>query len=152
MNKNPSKEDGITLIELLATLAILSLVIVITYSVFFNGLNYSKKANDAVALQQEMNITIESITKFHESQSAYDIKVDQSPFASKITLIGSNTLVISNDQYEYSLYDFSGGTENLITDNKHINTSTEKLFIKMIIRNKKNPDEKYELRTVISRL
>jgi prepilin-type N-terminal cleavage/methylation domain-containing protein len=158
MIKHLSKEDGITLIELLATLTILSFLIVLTYGILFNGFNYSKKANEQVTLQQEMNLFTTTITKMHESESTYDIVVDANPNASTITLIGKNaagtidrTFDFSNSNFQYTLYNYSGNVDTPFNTTTTIDT-THPLFIKIIICNKKSPTQKYEVKTIISRL
>ena len=47
--------DGLTLIEVLGALAIMSFLIAIVYGVFMNGLNYSTKTKDTVSIGQETN-------------------------------------------------------------------------------------------------
>ncbi|WP_462412392.1 pilus assembly FimT family protein [Neobacillus sp. Marseille-QA0830] len=158
MQRCPSKESGVTLIETLAVLTILSIVIVLAYNIFFSGISNSDKAERTVLLQQEMNLVIQSITESHETQDSYDIVVDTTPFASHIILKGikdgvTRTTEISNPNFEYALYDISGTTGKVMDNPKKItNTSSQPLSIKVIIRNKQHPSEKYEVSTIISRL
>lgn len=153
-----SNENGITLIELLATLAIVSIISILLYGVLLNGFDYSKKSKEKVSLQQEMNIAVTSITKFHESYGAYDIKVDRNPDASKIQLLGKKpdgtvdkTIELSNSNYEYSLYDYKNTPETLLSLTTSVSTA-QPLYIKIIIKDKKHPSQTYEVKTIISRL
>jgi prepilin-type N-terminal cleavage/methylation domain-containing protein len=66
-------QRGITLVELLATLAILSFIGVIIWSVFFQGANYSQKAVTKNALQQEANIVITNLKTIHRTSDSYQI-------------------------------------------------------------------------------
>ena len=66
-------QRGITLIELLATLAILSIVSILIWSIFFQGTNYSNKAMTKNQMQQEANIIITNLTKIHQTSDSYDI-------------------------------------------------------------------------------
>jgi prepilin-type N-terminal cleavage/methylation domain-containing protein len=151
MNKSLSNENGITLIELLATLAIVSFVSILLYGVLMDGFNYSKKSKEKVSLQQEMNIVVTSITKFHESYGSYEIKVD-GPNSSKIQLIGTDkTIELSNPSYEYSLIDYKGVTETPFSPTTTVST-TQPLYLKIIIKDKKQPSQTYEVKTIISRL
>jgi prepilin-type N-terminal cleavage/methylation domain-containing protein len=154
----PSKEDGITLIELLAVLAILSFLIVLTSGVLFDGFKYSKAANEQVTLQQEMDLFTTTITKMHESESTYDIVVDTNPNATSVKFIGKNdkgdidrTLDISNSNFQYSLYDYSSNVDIPLNNTTTMDT-TKPLYIKIIINNKTSPNQKYEIKTIISRL
>jgi prepilin-type N-terminal cleavage/methylation domain-containing protein len=158
--KSLTNEDGITLIELLATLAILSIVSVLLYGVLLNGFHYSKKSQEKVSIQQEMNIIVTSITKFHESYETYEIKVDHNPDASKIQLIGKDsgtvvkTIELSNSNYEYSLFDYSGPTETALPQLPAIKNviTSQPLYIRLLIKDKKHPSQTYEVKTIISRL
>ena len=110
MFRSLSKEEGITLIEVLATLTILSIISILIYGVLNNGLDYSKKSQKNVALQQEMNILITTFTKLHESNDKYEIVWDSNPDASKIQLITKDTsgkilkaIEFANADYVYSI-------------------------------------------------
>jgi prepilin-type N-terminal cleavage/methylation domain-containing protein len=158
MIKRLQNEDGITLIEVLATLAILSIISTLLYGVLLNGIDYSKKSKAAVSLQQEMNIIITNITKVHESYGSYNIIVNPKPDASKIQLLGKDstgtiikTIELSNADYEYSLFNYQGTTEVPFSNTTSVTTS-QPLYIKIIIKNKKNPSKIYEVKTIISRL
>lgn len=151
MNKSLSNENGITLIELLATLAIVSFVSILLYGVLMDGFNYSKKSKEKVSLQQEMNIVVTTFTKFHESNESYDIMVD-GPNSSKIQLISTDkTIELSNPNYEYSLIDYKGTTETPFASTNNVST-TQPLYLKIIIKDKKQPSQTYEVKTIISRL
>lgn len=158
MIKHLSKEDGITLVELLATLAIVSFLIVLTYGVFFNGTNYSKKATEQITLQQEINLFTSTITKFHENETSYEIEVDRNPNANFVKLTGKNasgnidrTFDFDNNDFQYSLYTYSGNVDTPLDTSKPIITS-EPLYIKVIISNKKSPSQKIVVKTIISKL
>jgi prepilin-type N-terminal cleavage/methylation domain-containing protein len=156
MNKRLSKESGITLIELLAVLAIMSILISLMYGVLINGFDYSKKSNEKVAIQQEMNLLLTSITRLHEDEKAYFIFLN--PDASSIQLQVKNqddTAVIkshtfSDSNFEYTLSDYKD-TEKLFDPPKKIETK-DPFYIKIIISSKRFPAEKYEVKTIISRL
>ena len=69
-------QSGITLIEVLATLTILSLLLGIIYSVFFNGLQYSSKAKNTVSIQQEANYLLTLLKEQHEKVNSYTVSVN----------------------------------------------------------------------------
>lgn len=66
-------QRGITLVELLVTLAILSIIGTIIWSVFFQGYNFSQKAITKNRLQQEANMVIVNLTKIHQTSLVYSI-------------------------------------------------------------------------------
>lgn len=158
MMKHLRNNGGITLIELLATMAIFSIVSILIYGVLINGMNYSEKSKDNVSRQQEMNILVTTITKAHETYAMYDIVVDQSPDANRIQLIGKdvsgtvvNTVEISNENFVYSLVNSQGSTEVPFSTTTTVNSS-QPLYIKIIIKDKKRPSQTSEIKTIISRL
>jgi prepilin-type N-terminal cleavage/methylation domain-containing protein len=158
MNKYPSKEDGVTLVELLGTLTILSIIIVLAYGVLMNGLNYSNKASEKTSLQKEANLLTNTITKLHEEELTYEIILDANPNASIIKLQGKDStgtvtrgFEFSDSNFEYSLYDYSGSAETLLNLITTIDT-TKPFYIKIEIKNKKTPSQKYEVKTIISNL
>jgi prepilin-type N-terminal cleavage/methylation domain-containing protein len=155
--KSLTNENGFTLIEVLATLAIVSFISILLYGVLLNGFDYSKKSKEKVSLQQEMNIVVTSITKFHESYESYDIKVDGSN-SSKIQLLTKNPdgtvkkiIELSDSNYEYSLIDYKGTTETPFPLTTSVSTA-QPLYIKIIIKDKKHPSQTYEVKTIIARL
>ncbi|MEH7381980.1 prepilin-type N-terminal cleavage/methylation domain-containing protein [Bacillus sp. JJ1533] len=158
MKKYLRNSDGITLIELLATLAIFSIVSILIYGVLLNGMNYSEKSKDNVSRQQEMNILVTTITKAHETYASYDIVVDQSPDAHNIQLIGKDatgnivhTVDIANENYVYSLYNSQESNEVPFSTETTVDSS-QPLHIKIIIKDKKQPSKTSEIKTIISRL
>jgi prepilin-type N-terminal cleavage/methylation domain-containing protein len=67
-------ERGLTLVEVLATLVILSIIGVIIWSIFFQGYTFSQKAISKNFMLQESNIQISSLTRLHQTLNVYDIK------------------------------------------------------------------------------
>jgi prepilin-type N-terminal cleavage/methylation domain-containing protein len=158
MNKYLSREAGVTLVELLATLTILSLLVVLTYGVLMNGINYSKMSSENTSLQREANLLTNTITKLHETEISYEIILDTNPNATKISLNGKDSFgtltrsfEFSDSKYEYSLYDYSSSVETPLTNLNTIKSS-EPFYLKIVIRNKKDINQKYEVKTIISRL
>jgi prepilin-type N-terminal cleavage/methylation domain-containing protein len=66
-------ERGLTLTELLVTLAILSFTGILVWSVFFQGYQYSQKAVTKNLLQQEANILIANLTNIHQTSRLYEL-------------------------------------------------------------------------------
>lgn len=66
-------QHGITLIELLIVLAVLSFTGTMIWNVFFQGINFSQKAATNNILQQEANIVIFNLKKIHRTSEQYKI-------------------------------------------------------------------------------
>ncbi|MED4203172.1 prepilin-type N-terminal cleavage/methylation domain-containing protein [Neobacillus mesonae] len=66
-------ERGLTLVEVLATLTIFSIVSIIIWSIFFQGVNYSQEATSKNLKLQELNIINTNLTKIHQTSSEYEI-------------------------------------------------------------------------------
>ncbi|WNS74472.1 prepilin-type N-terminal cleavage/methylation domain-containing protein [Bacillus sp. DTU_2020_1000418_1_SI_GHA_SEK_038] len=66
-------QNGLTLIELLAIISILSIVGVIIWSVFFQGVKYSNNAVTRNQMQQEANIITTKLKEIHLTSEKYSI-------------------------------------------------------------------------------
>ncbi|MFP7299848.1 type II secretion system protein J [Neobacillus niacini] len=80
-------ERGLTLVEVLVTLVILSFIGVTIWSVFFQGYNFSQKAISKNSLIQEANIVISQLTKIHQTAKEYELvnSSDQCKITAKVT-------------------------------------------------------------------
>jgi prepilin-type N-terminal cleavage/methylation domain-containing protein len=152
------KNNGFTLIELLAAMSIFSIVMILLYGVLSNGMDYSKKSMGNVSVQQELNILITTMTKIHETYPSYDIIFDHNPDATSIKLLGKDdtgrvvyTNELSTGNHTYSLMNYQGDSEVFLSTVTTVDTS-QPLYIKCKIHNTKHPDQKAEIKTIISRL
>ncbi|MBO1514751.1 PulJ/GspJ family protein [Metabacillus bambusae] len=147
MQKSLKHQNGLTLIEVLATLAILSTLLVLIWGVLLNGFNYSKKAQETVLLQQEANLIVTKLTKIHQSYDSYTIMFNQNPI--KVIFPDHKEEIISNPEFRYSFYDTSTGTDQLLNQSIHL---SDTLSFKLVISPTDNPELKYEIRTTLSKL
>jgi prepilin-type N-terminal cleavage/methylation domain-containing protein len=67
-------QRGLTLVEVLATLTILSIIGAVVWSVFFQGINYTKKAVSQNSIQQEANILTMRLTRIHQTSESYELE------------------------------------------------------------------------------
>jgi len=157
MKNNRNKQKGMTLIELLAVLTILAIIIVLLYSVFANGLNYSTKAKDTVLIQQEANNLLNLLKKQHEKEQTYTVKVENNE---TFIIMEGVTEVIkeSNSDYLYYICDLDDTNGNSCKESypenfsKQINPLQDHFRLKLILKSKKNHDLKFEVETILSRL
>ncbi|MFC0270176.1 type II secretion system protein J [Metabacillus herbersteinensis] len=159
MQKLDQRQMGITLIELLAVLAIMSFLLILVGSMLINGLSYSNRAQANVLLQQEANLLVTTLDRIHKTQISYTIHLDKNPHATSITIHYENgeAMTLSNSDYVYTLYNTSGDVETLMEpiikikqnsgDSLYFNT----LPFKLVVQKKGDPELKYELRTILSR-
>lgn len=98
-------EKGITLIEVLLSLSIATIILGLVWSIFVQGIHFSKVVSDKTQLQQEANYIIRTLTKIHQtSASQYVISFDQNPKASFISITGDQSFRLNDSNYQYSIY------------------------------------------------
>jgi prepilin-type N-terminal cleavage/methylation domain-containing protein len=148
---------GVTLIEVLATLTILSLLIGLVYGVFINGINYSNKAKDTVSIQQEANLILTTLKELHETNSTYTVEVPIDHEALIILEEGNVINKIENPSFLYQICDPSLGVDCDTQYNSNFsktiaNTNQDTFQVRLLLINKKKPSIKYEVQTILSRL
>ncbi|MDF2945859.1 MAG: hypothetical protein K0S51_538 [Bacillales bacterium] len=149
---------GITLVELLVSMAISSIILVIIWGIYFQGANFSKVVTNKTLLQQEANTIISNLTRIHQtSTSTYMFQFSEKSSAEDLTsftVVGDETMKIENTNFLYSIYafDFTNGNEELITNNFSISPNINDFNIKIVIKDKNNPDVKYEAKTILTRI
>ncbi|WP_175990187.1 type II secretion system protein [Bacillus sp. Marseille-Q1617] len=138
-------EKGVTLIEVLAGLAILTVIGLVLWNVFFQGLYYSKKAESDISLQQEANIISMKMTRIHQTSKSYSVeseqckvKVDYTPSSTnkppKETTFSHSKLCISANQVDKVI------------------PSNEEFELFLTIYDKQRPENEFKLRTTLYRL
>lgn len=74
LGKFAKNENGLTLIELLAVLAIGTIVIGLAFSVLHTSMNTYKKTEGQQLLQQEANLMVMQLRTIHRENAAYTIE------------------------------------------------------------------------------
>lgn len=72
--RQQQKQQGLSLIEVLVTLSILSITGIIVWNVFFQGLSFSQKSISENLMLQEANIIITSLKNNHQSSIKYELE------------------------------------------------------------------------------
>ncbi|MCP1144173.1 PulJ/GspJ family protein [Lysinibacillus endophyticus] len=70
-----NNEKGITLMEVLATLVLLSIIGLIAWNVFFQGTKYSNIELKKTQMQQEVNYINSKLTDIHIRNETYQIDI-----------------------------------------------------------------------------
>lgn len=150
-------EKGITLVELLATLAIAGIVVALIASVLSSGTSASQRTGMNQRLQQEGNIIVEQI-RSHYLLNQRDAAVSNTfeVFVQDNKLIlkdGTNANKVLSEGYFYDLDPSDSATPS--TMNKTVLDRTRKSDFNLIIRSKSNGDAsvlEYKVNTSFSKL
>lgn len=135
-------QNGVTLIELLLTLTILTIVGAIIWGTLVQGSKYSNNAVTKNQMQQEANIIISRLTKIHQISESYNINSS----GCKVTVVYKEKNNIENTEtFENQRLCISTST----IDNIKPNIRDVPLTIKIKDNNSNN---RVSIETVLSRL
>ncbi|MBS4191478.1 prepilin-type N-terminal cleavage/methylation domain-containing protein [Bacillus sp. FJAT-49705] len=120
-------ENGITLIEVLITLGILSFIGIIIWNSFFQGFQFSQKSIIKNQIQQETNIILSTLTKVHQTANLYTIKSEGPSDCKSIAISTSlESFIFDNSKLCYNT-DFNGTvTPNTENEKKIVVTVSDK--------------------------
>ncbi|MCP8617931.1 prepilin-type N-terminal cleavage/methylation domain-containing protein [Salirhabdus salicampi] len=151
---------GITLIELLATLAIIGTVSALVIGIIVTSMNNFHAAEDSNNIRSHANHIIFSLTNVHQRSSEYTIDyINEHSFS--ITAVnneGANTTTINTYYYPISLHvDNGSGPITLTEENSiHIDLTDEankKLHVQLRLTSDSNGrNDEVTLNPVISRM
>lgn len=134
-------EKGLTLLEVLAAVTILSVVGIVIWNVFLQGYQFSNKTIKKSQIQQEANFVLTSMMNFHRgSESSYTVTVS----ACEIKLSNSTDTII----FDHSLICFS----STFTGSKTVNPNKENFNFILIAADKNDEHNNVTIETVLSRL
>ncbi|MCA1055243.1 prepilin-type N-terminal cleavage/methylation domain-containing protein [Rossellomorea aquimaris] len=138
-------EKGVTLVEMLAALSILTIIGLVTWNVFFQGLFYSKKAESDISLQQEANIIAMKMTRIHQTSETYKVVSDRCEV--KVT----HTPITGDKTPQNTL--FSNGNLCISSNERNkVTPATEEFDLNLSVYDSRKPDNKFELHTTLYRL
>jgi Tfp pilus assembly protein PilV len=134
------KQHGLILIEVLASLAILSVIGLVLWNVFFQGITYSKKAVSQTAMQQEANIISMKLTRIHQSHSTY-----------RLVNTGCAIEIYDSESSSQPFQTLSHSELCISGITKEINSSSSK-DLELTLHDKEHPESKFELTTTLYKL
>lgn len=150
-------EKGITLVELIATLAISGIIVALIASVLSSGTSASQRTGMNQRLQQEGNIIVEQIRSHYllnqrdaGVSDTFEVYVQDNNLYIKD---GTNGRKMLSEGYFYDLVPSDAAT--LSTTNKTVLDRTRKSDFNLIIRSKSNGDPsslEYKINTSFSKL
>jgi len=146
-------ESGVTLVELLAVLALISIVTAIIWNTIFISMKHNTTETKKTRLQQEANYVIAEIQRYHRQCDSYGltIQVDEVTMKNCVREIGNPIAdaIISNG-FRYESLMESGEQE---FNNTPINTKTSdsSLTFKLTVKDSENDNLEVNIPTTISR-
>lgn len=140
LNRN---QRGLTLIELLVTISILSFIGVIIWSVFFQGYRFSQKSISKNTIQQEANLLITNLKKLHQTSKGYDIS----------SLNCTVTVNVTKQDETTQTYEFNHPNLCISLDRTGpIDPDEEDVNLTVTIYEKNDINNKVEIDTILYRL
>ncbi|PKH11443.1 hypothetical protein CXF70_04780 [Planomicrobium sp. MB-3u-38] len=151
-------EKGITLVELVAVLAIAGIIVALIASVLSSGTNASQRTSLNQQLQQEGNIIVEKI------RAQYLLNQKEDAVSDKFEIVVENEKLIYKDDTganavisEGFTYDLDPASADASSPTKKIVVldRTQKSVFNILIRGKTNvnsPDQEYKINTSFSKL
>lgn len=143
-------EKGLTLVELLATLALLSIVTILIWNVFLQGANHSNKETTKNLLTQEMYNVQFNLRKIHQTSDKYIISFP-SPCSIKIEN-ATNTIIFDSNKICYVIQESDGSNFALVNSWIYPKTAHNNIKFKLTLEDTQNENNKINSHTILSRL
>jgi len=144
MKNENNQQYGFSLVETLAIIVILTIVLLLSWNIFFQGTNYSNKAVTKNQLQQEANIIISKLNKIHLQSDSYNVQIESCKFSIEATINGSPR---SPETFENDLFCISlKNVPNTVIPKK------DNVNLELIIQQKNDPSTKLKIDTLLHRL
>ncbi|NKE06379.1 MULTISPECIES: PilW family protein [Mesobacillus] len=140
-----NNEKGLSLVELLAAIAILFIVSGIIYGVFFTFNNNYDRISHKNSMDQAANLILTTIKQYHQKNESYWIKYDASSKKSYIGVTTADNLVGDTD---YSM-DLKVGYPTPITISNTKIDAKQPLTIQLLLTDQKG--QTYEIETTVKR-
>ncbi|RKQ18039.1 PilW family protein [Ureibacillus endophyticus] len=143
MDKKMINQNGISLVEILATISVLSIIVVLIFGILINGLNTASKAKENALLQQKANYVLAILREEHEKGNCYRISISNDYHEVRIDSSCDNIIdtTINDSQFKFDINGVSPTTPIDIVD--------KITYISIVIIGK---NDSYEINTNLSRL
>ncbi|GGE75808.1 PulJ/GspJ family protein [Priestia taiwanensis] len=152
-------QKGLTLIELLAAMAILLTTCGLFFSIFISVFQTNDRIQQKITAQQEANYIVSALTKMHQESQEYVInQPSPSEIELKDTKHPMNAVKLGNTGYEYSFMITpanSKETKNIFMNEKVTLTGPDAqthLHVSLTVTNKENNKDTFTIVTTISRM
>lgn len=143
-------EKGLSLIELLATLSMMTIVGALVFGVLINSLHIFNRESDNSDVRQEANLISSQLTTFYKINGNFSAITDSDGMLS-VTSTKTEDGVSSEESREYRLQDYNievkSGPDVDVVEGSYVHTDIE-----IIISEKKDDPNVFKLKSTISRL
>lgn len=130
-------EKGITLVELLAALALFGVISVLIWNLFFQALNFNDRAVTQNQLQREANLIVNTIQQIHTKHKITSITND------------NETLTVNYDINKHE--DFAKENIRYLLGPTTISSNKEIIF-DLTLKSRANSSVKFKVKTTFSKL
>lgn len=146
-------QRGISLVELLAYIALFSIVVIMLWGIFFSGTSYSSKAITKNQLQQEANVILSELTTIHQTKSSYSIVREDLPDGGAARSECSFKVTFSDGTAEKQFTNSNMCVElNIPSSASPINSLTTDISITITVSELANENNKIEISSLLHRL
>lgn len=149
--KHIKESRGLTLVEVLATLVILSIVSLAVFGLLTNSLNQSAAQTTKANSQQQSNYLLMVWKDYHEKGNEYTIVISNDNTKVEFNS-SSNHTVIENPSFEYYLTVVGQSKVNDSSVVTFTPRTQKTLTINITVQNVKDSTKKYDINTTLSRL
>lgn len=142
---NNFDERGITLVELLASLALFGVISILIWNFFFQGFNSNERAITQNQLQQEANLIVITIQELHTKYTVDSVSIENpsnDKFGSKMSIIANSLpdpVEFNKPNIEYKI-------------NGPISVTGNSFKLELSLRSKNDPNIQFETKTTFSKL
>jgi prepilin-type N-terminal cleavage/methylation domain-containing protein len=140
-------QNGLTLIEVLVSLTILSIIGIVMWNVFIDGISYSHKAVSQNTMQQEANLITVSLTKIHQTSDEYEVRSKDCTLS--VTHRSEKGTVYK--EYKHPRLCFTSNDTGS-GNTTFINPSRKDFSLDLKIYDKESPENKLKVNTTLFRL
>nr|WP_285851915.1 prepilin-type N-terminal cleavage/methylation domain-containing protein [Sporosarcina luteola] len=137
------KQNGMTLVEVLAVLVLTSLVILLIWTTVMTAIKYNVTETKKLRLQEEANYIITEVQRIHRQCNQYELNVSEG----EITLVNCDGPI--SDRAISRGYNFNGTT--YIKDKIDAKKKDASIPFTLVITDLENDRLKVEITTIISR-
>jgi prepilin-type N-terminal cleavage/methylation domain-containing protein len=142
------REYGLTLIEVLATITILSIVGIIIWSIFFQGYTFSQRAISKNLMHQETNLLIANLTNIHRTTEYYLISNTESDCKIEVKYLSKGETSEKTEIFSHPNMCFK--FENEVTN--PVEPNEINLLLELTTSDKYVPDNKVTIDTFLYRV